>query len=428
LGAGAAVVRPRRPTFVVGGAHSPYVGKGHPNFVGKEARDLGVGSNPSIEDHITTAVCGALASTYSEPDAVARAVERGYIGNFLGELFCRQGLLGSAVSGAHPELDGKPFVRTEAACASGGAAIVGCIDAISAGYDVTLAVGAEVECTTGGREGAEYMARACHYPTERGLDDFIFPYLFAVRARAYKQAHGATHDDLDQVVLRAYANANRNPLAHMHATRLTSEQLGSRANRTFLQDPELRPHMKLYDCTHFSDGASAILLASEEGLNRLGVPRSSCTEVLSYGAATAPLDGYKDPLQMPTMARAASEAFRDAGVRPADMGVAELHDCFSIAELMVCEAIGLADPGGAVDLIRSGATHSEGRIPVNTGGGLIGFGHPVGATGVKQVLEVHRQMRGLCRDYQLPTTPDLGVSANLGGDDRTAVVMVQRTV
>ena len=421
-------MKPRRPTFIVGGAHSPYIGKGHPDFVGREEREQGVASNPTIEDHIVTAVSGALASTTAEPEAVARAVERGYIGNFLGELFCQQGLLGAAVVAAHPDLDGKPFFRTEAACASGGAAIVACIDAISAGHDVTLAVGAEVECTTSGREGAEYMARACHYPTERALDDFVFPYLFAVRARAYKQAHGATEDDLHQVVLKAYDNANRNPLAHMHSTRLTLDELQSSNNRVFLQDPELRPHMQLYDCTHFSDGASAILIASEEGLARLGVDRSRCTQVLSHGSATAPLDGAKDPLELSTMGRAAFEAFRDAGVRPGDMAVAELHDCFSIAELLVSEAIGLANPGGALELIRSGATRRDGRIPVNTGGGLIGFGHPVGATGVKQVLEVHRQMRGLCGDYQIATTPELGVSANLGGDDRTAVVMVQSTV
>jgi len=126
-----------------------------------------------------------------------------------------------------------------------------------------------------------------------------------------------------------------------------------------------------------------------------------------------------------------------AGVRPGDIDVAEVHDCFAIAEILMYEAIGLAEPGKGTELVKSGATSLEGKIPVNTGecamvvssamrSGLISFGHPVGATGVKQVLEVYRQMKGLCGDYQMPRTPQLGLAVNMGGDDRTSAAMLLR--
>lgn len=411
-----------RNVYIVGGAHTPFIGKGHPDFIWKHHPEFGQRDNPTIEQYITTVVRSALSAT----GVAAEAIERGYLGNFLGELFSKQGLLGASIVSADPALDGKPFFRTEAACASGAVAVTSCVDSIQAGCDVTLAVGAEVECTVGGKEGAEYMARACHYAAERALDEYIFPYLFAVRAKAYKAEFGGTDDDIAEVVLKAYANANLNPNAHMRATKLTKQDIDSDRNRFFLQDPELHEHIRLYDCTHFSDGASAIIIASEDGLAKLGIDKSTCTQIAGYGVATTALDGEKDPTRLRTVKKAATEAFANANLSPADLDVAEVHDCFAINELQMYEALGLADAGGALALIREGHTQRDGRIPVNTGGGLIGFGHPVGATGVKQIFEIYRQMKGQCGDYQLAIQPAVGASANMGGDDRTGVVVVQK--
>ena len=111
---------------------------------------------------------------------------------------------------------------------------------------------------------------------------------------------------------------------------------------------------------------------------------------------------------------------------PASIGVAEVHDCFSIAEVQMYEALGFAAPGKGLELVRDGSVMRQGRLPVNTGGGLMAFGHPVGATGVKQAVEIHRQMRGLAGDYQMPKPPTVGIAANMGGDDRTAVVTIYR--
>merc|ERR1711933_200525 len=117
-----------------------------------------------------------------------------------------------------------------------------------------------------------------------------------------------------------------------------------------------------------------------------------------------------------------------AGVKPSDLQVAEVHDCFAVTELLMYEAIGLAEPGMGAEFFKSGATSLQGKIPVNTGGGLIAFGHPVGATGVKQVLEVYRQMKGRCGKYQMENIPKVGLTANMGGDDKTAVVAILRNL
>lgn len=132
----------------------------------------------------------------------------------------------------------------------------------------------------------------------------------------------------------------------------------------------------------------------------------------------------KELLRLDTTAAAAAEAMRDANVAPQDIQVAEVHDCFTIAELMMYEAIGFAEQGRGMELMRSGRTSLEGDIPVNTGGGLVSFGHPVGATGVKQAAEIYRQMKGLCGDYQIQRELHTGLTANMGGDDRTAVSLV----
>ena len=121
---------------------------------------------------------------------------------------------------------------------------------------------------------------------------------------------------------------------------------------------------------------------------------------------------------------AADRAFEQAGVDRADVGVAEVHDCFTVTEMLMMEALGFAGRGEAKEMVRNGDLDIDGRLPCNTGGGLVGFGHPVGATGVKQVLEVYRQMKGQCGDYQMATKPEYGVTANMGGDDKTAVVSV----
>jgi len=338
--------------------------------------------------------------------------------------------MGALLAAVEPRLDGKPIARIEAACASGAAAIAACVDSMQAGCDVTLAAGVEIETNVRGADGIEYMALAAHYAKQRSMDTHLFPHFFARRAKHYKAEHGATDLDIGRVVAKAYANANRNPKAHMQALSMTAEEAAtvSAHNYIFLDDEELKPHIKLADCTHFTDGASAVLLATEEGLRRLGIEAARCTEILAYGHTVAPLGAETNPLFLDNMNRAARVAYDDAGVRGTDMDIAEVHDCFSINELQMYEALEICKRGEAAGLLARGETAVEGRIPVNTGGGLIGFGHPIGATGIKQAVEIWRQMKGKCGDYQVPRRPRYGVTANLGGDDRTGIVMIHQNV
>jgi acetyl-CoA acyltransferase len=372
----------------------------------------------------------ALDATTAAIGVDYTAIDKVYVSNFLGEAFLKQGHLGSLLVAVEPALDGKPVARMEAACASGSAAIAASIDALQGGAETALVVGVEIETNVPGRDGIEYMAYAAHYEKQRGLDPFVFPYMFARRAKAYKAAFGATDLDIARVVEKAYGNANRNPKAHMRDASMTLEaaSTASRHNYHFLEDSDLRPHIRLSDCTQFVDGASAIVLATEAGLQALGRSKSDCTEILSYGHSVAALGGETDPTFLHNMKRAAETAYESAGIDGSAVGIAEVHDCFSINELQMYEALGLCARGDGFRLLADGHTRIEGRVPVNTGGGLIGFGHPIGATGVKQVVEIWRQMKGHCGDYQVAGDMNLGVSANLGGDDRTGIVMVHRNV
>jgi acetyl-CoA acyltransferase len=413
-----------RRVFILGGHTTPFIGKRHPDFIWKRHPDFGKRENPTLEEYITTAARGALEATGTP----AAEVQKAWIGNFAGELFANQGHLGAALVGAHPGLLYKPVMRVEGACASGGLAFTSAVESILAGTDVALVVGAEVQTTASARIGGDYLARAAHYSRQRGIDDFTFPALFAFRIKAFLEGNG-TEEDLGRVAVKAYANANRNPLAHMRAVKMTLEAASSASERnpTFLGNEELNPYLKMSDCSQVSDGASAMVVVSEEGLRKLGKTPDDATELLAAVHATGDLYQDSPPLRMETTETAARRAYAAANVGPKDIDVAEVHDCFTVTEPLIYEALGFAEAGKGHHLVREGRTEIEGDLPVNTGGGLIGFGHPVGATGVKQILEVHRQLRGQCGDYQVPKPLKLGITANMGGDDKTAVVTIQRS-
>jgi len=413
-----------RRVFIAGGAITAFIGKNHPDFVWKKHPDFGKRENPTLEDYLTQATLLALQNAGVSPEQI----QKGYVGNFAGELFNQQGHLGSMIARGVESLEGVPFTRVEGACASGGLAVIGAIEAIAAGRDFVLAVGAEAQTTVSAREGADFLARASHYASERSLDEFTFPAMFARRAKHYFEATGTTEADIGYVVAKAYENANRNPLAHMKAVKIGLEQASaaSDANPYFLANPEFREFLKISDCSQVSDGGAAMVLVSEEGLRALGKTPDEAIELLSYAQSNAALGRVRDYTRMDNSARAVAENFADVGIAPSDIGVAEVHDCFAVTEVLMTEAIGLAKFGQGAALAREGRTSITGDIPINTGGGLLAFGHPVGATGIKQVFEIARQMRGECGDYQIAARPKYGLTVNMGGDDRTTVSMVVR--
>ena len=413
-----------RRVYVLGGHITPFIGKHHPDFIWKRHPEFGVRENPTLEDYITTAVNGALDAT----GVPASAIQKAWIGNFVGELFSNQGHLGAAVVGAHPDLLYKPVMRVEGACASGGLAFASAVDAIQGGTDVTLVVGAEVQTTASARTGGDYLARASHYSRQRGLDDFTFPAMFAWRSKECRAQTELDEQDLARTSVKAYANANRNPLAHMGSMKMDFETAATASDRNpcFLSNEELNPYIKVSDCSQVSDGAAALVLTSEAGLQRLGHSTDDAIELIGIAHTTGNLYEDCDPLRLETTEAAAAQCYAMAGLKAEDVQVAEVHDCFTVTELLMYEALGFAAKGEGYRLIRDGSTEIDGRLPVNTGGGLVGFGHPVGATGVKQILEIYRQMKGRCGDYQVPTLPEIGMTANMGGNDKTVVTSLFR--
>ncbi|MBA2322234.1 MAG: hypothetical protein H0V89_13900 [Deltaproteobacteria bacterium] len=409
-----------RRTFVIGGYTTPFIGKKHPDFVWAKHPEFGKRENPTLEQYITGAVNGALEATGTP----AAKIQKAWIGNFVGELFSNQGHLGAAVVGAHPDLRNKPIMRVEGACASGGLAFASAVESIQAGTDVTLVVGAEVQTTQSARVGGDYLARASHYARERSIDDFTFPALFARRVKAYRERFGLTDEDLGRVAVKAYKNANRNPNAHMRSVRMDLEtaRASGDENPAFLSNAELAPYMRMSDCSQVSDGATAIVVVSEAGLRALGKSPADAIEVMALEVATGNLYEDGDPLRLETTTAAADRAYASSGLGPSDIQVAEVHDCFTVTEILMVEALGFAKTGEGAKLFADGSLEIGGRLPVNTGGGLVGYGHPVGATGVKQVLEIWRQMKGQAGDYQMPRSPTVGLTANMGGDDKTVVV------
>jgi len=416
----------RRRAFISGGSHTKFIGKGHPDFIWKRHPDFGVRENPTLEQLLKQAVDGCLEDTGVDPSQVDRL----YVGNFCGELFSSQGHLGAALVGSHPAFEGKPAARLEGACASGGLAILAGLDALAAGADIVLVAGVEVQTTVSARVGGDYLARASHYARQRSIDEFTFPALFAQRTKAYRDRFNVAEEDIGRVAVKAYANANRNPNAHMIGRKMPFDVAKGPGDRNpcFLGNPELNPYIKMSDCSQVSDGASALLLVSEAGLAKLGRTHADVVEIVGSGHAVSSLYEDGDLTELTTTRKAVNQAYANAGIGPGDVNVAEVHDCFTVTEMMMVEALGLADPGQAANLLKDGSLEIDGRVPVNTGGGLIGFGHPVGATGIKQPLEIFRQMKGKCGDYQVPELPKVGITANMGGDDKTVVSLAIRNL
>lgn len=401
----------KRRVFLLGGHVTNFTGKGDPDF--RQGQK-------GLQEYFKESIQGALQDTKVLPESIDRV----YVGNFVGELFCSQAHLGAAVADAEPALRCKPSLRVEAACASGGLACALAVRAIEAGDDCVLAVGIEVETNADGKSGNKYLARAADFQRLDSFDAFLFPALFAKRAKAYLQRYpNVSMADLAAVAAKAYANSNRNPKAQMRAVRMSQDK--AEKSPVFCTNKEIKPFMRLSDCSTFSDGSAAAIFVSEEGLQQRGLEPSDAVEVVAYDQGAG--DIWSDPeslTEMTTAKTVVQRMLKKAGVHIDQIDVAEVHDCFTITELLLYEAIGLAEPGKAVELVKSGATCFNGRIPVNPGGGLVGIGHPVGATGVRQIVDVYRQMKGQCGDFQLTKRPHLGLTVNMGGDDKTIATML----
>ena len=261
--------------------------------------------------------------------------------------------------------------------------------------------------------------------------DFMFPKLFGRIAQIYIDKYGATEEDLAQVAWKNYAHAKLNPLAQMRDADLTLDC----ASQVSDKNPSVAPPLKVSDCSQITDGAASVVLVSGKYLEKIGRDKNKTARLLGFGHTTdyLPLD-KKDAPTFSTARKAAEKAFSMANLKPRDMQGAEVHDCFSITEIVAYEILGLAESGKGVDLVKSGATtlpqvrnQKSGKlpfeIPVNTGGGLIADGHPVGATGVRQVFDAYQQLSTQAGARQIENVKRF-LTFNMGGSLTTSVAMV----
>ncbi|HKQ39439.1 MAG TPA: beta-ketoacyl synthase N-terminal-like domain-containing protein [Verrucomicrobiae bacterium] len=351
-------------------------------------------------------------------------IQAGIVGNFASGLYTRQLHLGAFLVEADPKLRGLPTMHVEAACASGGVAVLAGAQQIMGGLrDVVLVVGAEQQKTMAPAQGADVLAAAGDYHAEAPeYGEHMFPKLFARIAQLYEKRYGLTEQQLAQVSQKNHAHARLNPLAQMRDSRLTLKEACSVSEA----NPRFAPPLKVTDCSQITDGAAAVILCSKRFLKRMA-PRER-VRLLGYGHATDYLPlAAKDAPDFSIPRKAAADAYDMAGIPPRQIQGAEVHDCFSISEIIAYEILGFAEAGQGGRLAESGAASLSGQRSdapvVNAGGGLIGDGHPVGATGVRQVVEAYLQLTGKAGQRQINNLRHF-LTFNMGGSMTTSVVAI----
>jgi len=382
-----------------------------------------------LRDILTEAARGAIAVAGIDPGNV----QSGLVGNFASGLFTRQLHLGAFLTEVDPKMRGIPTMHVEAACASGGAAVLAGAQQIMAGlHDVVLVGGVEQQKTMPAAEGADVLGAAGDYQAERETyGQYLFPKLFARIATLYEARYGLRESQLARAAFKSRLHARLNPCAQKRDDALTVEAACAES----ADNPRVAPPLKVSDCSQITDGAAAVVLCSERFARSLG-PARRAVRLLGFGHTTdyLPLE-RKDVPEFPIARRAAEKAYAMAGLAPSDIDAADVHDCFSISEIVAYEVLALAERGHGAALLESGATvlpqarqdFGGGKptrsIPVNPGGGLMGDGHPVGATGVRQVAEAFVQLTEQAGPRQVPGVRHY-LTFNMGGSVTTSVVMI----
>lgn len=404
--------------------------------VGGGLSKLGLFKDRNSKDFFAEAYVEMIGSVDKGIDP--KEIESIYIGNFTNDFFVNQSHWGPIISDLVGHVP-RPVTRTEGACASSALAFREGVFAIASGfYDIVLVGGLEQMSRRSTEEVAEGLAMAASpYEVAAG---FTFPGVFGTMATAYFAKYGANREDLFNVTIKSHNNAPLNPKAQfpmtirdfmnarMERSRKKGEPLPNwKDEKDFLRDPAANPPiawpMHLFDCCPISDGAACLLLVAEDLAKRF-------TDNPIYLAGTGQGSGYSlhakaDLTSFEATRAAAQEAYEMSGLKPEDIQFSEVHDCFSIAEIVHMEDLGFFKPGDGYKAVADGATRLDGPMPINTSGGLKTKGHPVGATGAAQLYEVWVQLRGNAGKRQVPN-PNLRVGAahNLGGTGGTCTFTI----
>jgi len=293
------------------------------------------------------------------------------------------------------------------------------LDVASGHDDIAMAIGVEKMREVDTSTILELIGRAGYYLWEFHNFGMTFPAYYALHATAHMAKYGTTEEDLARVSVKNHKYANMNPIAHFHREITVKDALES---------PVIAWPLKLYDCCPVTDGAAAIILASEKKVKELRIDTPVWIESVASSSGTANLTNRENYVGLTAAVRASKRAFKDAGVNPSDVEVATVHDCFTVAEIMAYEDIGFCKKGEGAKLIREGQTEIGGKIPVNVDGGLKAKGHPIGATGCSMIYELTKQLREEVnpRQRQVPLKKYIALAHNVGGTGHYCYVTILR--
>ncbi|SFJ66753.1 thiolase domain-containing protein [Thermoflavimicrobium dichotomicum] len=378
---------------------------------------IGVGSTRYgvLDSSFLELVIDAASQALRDAGIGPEDIDAYYLGNFAGENFINQNHL-AAYSASAIGLNGVPATRVEGACASGSLAVREAILAIKSGlYKRVLVVGAEKMTSLDTSGVTSVLAKASNWEAEVG-HGLTFPAVFAFVARRYMHQYGATREHLAAVAVKNHNHAMLNPKAHMQK-KITLEEVLSCQH--MVAEPLSR-----YDCSLISDGASAMVLCAPELAE---THRKDVVDIVGTGQASGRFEIFANELltSFPATRLAAKRAYTMANIKPDDVDVAELHDCFTIAEIVATEDLGFFKPGEGGIAALEGRTRLGGELPINPSGGLKAKGHPVGSTGVGQGVEVVCQLRGEAGLRQVKNA-EIGLTHNLGGAGGTCTVHIYK--
>lgn len=377
----------------------------------KDVAIIGVGMSKfgelwtqSIRDIFVEAALASIS------DATVDHIDSMYIGSMSPGLFVGQEHIGSVMAD-YLGVAGIPATRVESACASGGIAVRQAIIEVASGEsEIVLAGG--VEKMNDGADATYALATASdqEYEAYHGV---TFPGLYAMMAKAHMHKYGTTREQIADVAVKNHEHGYKNPNAQ-YRMKLSRETV---MNSTLVADP-----LRLLDCSPVTDGAAAVIVTT---LDKAKTIKKPFVKVLATAHTTdaIALHSRKEIASIPVVKKAAEIAYKKSGITPEKLDVLEVHDCFTIAELIIMEELGLVERGKSGEAVSSGMTTYGGKIPVNTSGGLKSKGHPVGASGVAQVLEVVEQLRGTAADRQVDGAK-IGMTQNMGGSGGSCVIHI----
>ncbi|MGH8912696.1 MAG: acetyl-CoA acetyltransferase [Acidimicrobiia bacterium] len=399
------------PVFILGGYQTDFA---------RNWSQEGVG----LFEAMSEAVLGALEAA-AVPTKHVDGIE---VGNFVGELFTGQGHLGGLAASIHPDFAHVAGARHEAACASGSMAALAGLAQIQAGWsDLVVVVGIEHMRNVDAVTAAGHLGAAMYLGEESQEATFPWPHQFSLIADAYAERYELDHDHLGAIAEKNLSNARSNPLAQTRAWAFEPEAFGANG----LLNPVVEGRLRKQDCGRITDGAAAVVLASSTYLAGHGLTAERFARIEGWGRRTAPIlldvklaaSASVGGVMFPHVSEAVAAAQKRAGVSLDDIDVVETHDCFTISEYMAYDHMGLTPPGESWKVVEEGWARMGGRLPFNPSGGLIGAGHPVGATGVRMLNDAARQVTGTAGAAQVPGART-AQTINIGGSTTTVASFV----